>query len=326
MQIKLTVAIPTYNRSALLKNAIDSVLQQTYKDFILLVLDNFSTDETEKVVKGINDKRIQYIKNETNIGWLNNTNKAIELCETEYLIIFHDDDMMKPEMLENQIHVMENINIAVAAVNMELMNEDRVSLNRNFLQIKEDIHFNRFEYIESFYKKGIVLPCPSVMFRTKFIKDNNIKFNDSVGHCADSYLWNEISTYNTEIYLIAEPLMNYRYHENESDIQKNLAIGKNYRHQIALHKYSYKLAEKNKLSKTIPLILFQRDHYLNLLIEDFINSRISRKEIIDEINSEPFYKISLRFSMKIKFLLIKVLPLLVIFYIKLKLKIKGIIK
>ncbi len=326
MQPELTVAIPTYNRSNTLVYAIESVLNQTYRDFNLLILDNFSNDDTEQKVKAFDDRRIRYVKNESNIGWLNNTNKAIELCDTEYLVIFHDDDMMKPEMLAKQIGIMKNDNsIAVVGVNMELMDDDRKSLNRNFLQIKDDAVFNRFEYISSFYKYGIVLPCPSVMFRKSILKDNNIIFRDYIGHCADSFLWNEINTYNNKTYLFAEPLMNYRYHENESDIQKNLAIGKNYRHQIALHKYTYKLAEKFKLKKIIPLILLQRDHYLNLLIEDFVNSKISQEEFINEINTEPFYNISLRLSIKIKVFLIKKIPAFIIFFEKLKSKIRVIL-
>lgn len=74
---EVTIAIPTYNRASLLKEAIQSVLNQTYKDFELLICDNTSTDNTEGVVSTFSDPRIKYHKNKNNIGMMNNWNKCV---------------------------------------------------------------------------------------------------------------------------------------------------------------------------------------------------------------------------------------------------------
>ena len=76
--IKIDVIIPTYNRADYLKMAIDSVLDQTYKNFNLYVLDNCSTDHTSKLLKTYSANQLTYIKNEENIGFIGNLNKALE--------------------------------------------------------------------------------------------------------------------------------------------------------------------------------------------------------------------------------------------------------
>lgn len=68
----VTVAIPVYNGERFIKQAIDSVLNQTYKDFVLKIFDNCSTDCTSKIINSFNDKRIKYVKNKNNIGMLSN--------------------------------------------------------------------------------------------------------------------------------------------------------------------------------------------------------------------------------------------------------------
>jgi len=61
--MKVSVMVLTFNRSKLLKETIDSILNQTFKDFEIIVVDNYSTDNTEEVVKSYNDNRIKYFKN-----------------------------------------------------------------------------------------------------------------------------------------------------------------------------------------------------------------------------------------------------------------------
>lgn len=106
---KVTVAIPTYNRAQLLKVSIESVLAQNYPDFRVVVLDNASSDDTEAVVRSIadRDQRVTYMRNETNIGMLRNSNRAIEVNSSPYLTIFHDDDVMLPGFISESVQVLD---------------------------------------------------------------------------------------------------------------------------------------------------------------------------------------------------------------------------
>lgn len=96
----VTVCIPTYNRAELLREAIQSVLAQTYLDWELLVSDNASTDHTAEVVAAFKDARIHYYRQPENIGMMPNFRSAIEKVSTEWVALLPDDDQFLPEHLE----------------------------------------------------------------------------------------------------------------------------------------------------------------------------------------------------------------------------------
>ena len=86
----ITVITPTYKRHQYLKNAIDSVLNQTYKGFELIVVDDNPAGSkeralTEEVMKGVTDPRVVYIQNEQNLGGAGSRNRAIEMAKGEYI-------------------------------------------------------------------------------------------------------------------------------------------------------------------------------------------------------------------------------------------------
>ena len=99
-EVRITAFIVTYNRVEYLKKAIDSVLNQTCRDFELIILDNCSTDGTEEYVKSLNDDRITYIRHEKNIGGGGNIAYAFAHCKWDYFAVFHDDDVLHTNLLE----------------------------------------------------------------------------------------------------------------------------------------------------------------------------------------------------------------------------------
>jgi glycosyltransferase involved in cell wall biosynthesis len=93
---QVTIAIPTYNRSKLLKFCIESTLDQDYKNIQVIVLDNASSDDTEDIVKGFDDPRITYVRNSVNVGLFQNWNRGIEVNKNPYLCLLQDDDVLLP--------------------------------------------------------------------------------------------------------------------------------------------------------------------------------------------------------------------------------------
>jgi glycosyltransferase involved in cell wall biosynthesis len=79
----ITVLLPVYNGAPYLAVAVRSILEQSFKDFTLLVIDDASTDDTLTVMKGFNDARIVLVRNEKNLGLIATLNKGIDLCKTE---------------------------------------------------------------------------------------------------------------------------------------------------------------------------------------------------------------------------------------------------
>jgi glycosyltransferase involved in cell wall biosynthesis len=104
---KVIVAIPTFNRSRLLREALDSAMAQDFSSFQVVVLDNGSTDDTEAVVTSVADPRVTYLRSETNQGLLRNWNRAIEVNSSPYLTIFGDDDLLLPGFIRESARSLE---------------------------------------------------------------------------------------------------------------------------------------------------------------------------------------------------------------------------
>ena len=98
--IKFSIVIPTFNRAGLLKQCIDSIIAQTYQVWEAIIVDNYSTDNTEQLVKSYNDERIIYIKNH-NYGIISiSRNKAIDMSTGTWICFLDSDDSWLPNKLE----------------------------------------------------------------------------------------------------------------------------------------------------------------------------------------------------------------------------------
>lgn len=104
---RVTVLIPTFNRSAWLGGAIESALAQTYADLAVLVADNASTDGTLAVVSGFDDPRVRSVRRPENIGLVENHNRSLELVDTEYVIVLPDDDRLYPHALATLVSLLD---------------------------------------------------------------------------------------------------------------------------------------------------------------------------------------------------------------------------
>lgn len=103
--MKVSVIIPTYNRANLLAEAIDSVLAQSYTDYELIVIDDGSTDDTERVVHSYGD-RVRYYR-QINGGVNNARNHAVRLAKGEYIALLDNDDLWLPFKLELEVAILE---------------------------------------------------------------------------------------------------------------------------------------------------------------------------------------------------------------------------
>jgi glycosyltransferase involved in cell wall biosynthesis len=105
---KVSVLIPTYNAAAFLDESISSVLNQTFTDFELIIVDNCSIDNSAEVIsKYLTDQRTRYYVNDRNIGGIGNFNKCLSLAQGDYIKFLCADDKFHPELLEKFVGVME---------------------------------------------------------------------------------------------------------------------------------------------------------------------------------------------------------------------------
>ncbi|MCJ7517879.1 MAG: glycosyltransferase family 2 protein [Methanomassiliicoccales archaeon] len=113
---EVSIVIPTYNRATSLGAAIQSILDQTYQDFEIIVVDDFSSDDTEKVVKGFQDKRISYIRHAENRGASCARNTGIKRAKGRFVAFQDSDDIWLPSKLMKQIEVMSRASNEVGVV------------------------------------------------------------------------------------------------------------------------------------------------------------------------------------------------------------------
>jgi glycosyltransferase involved in cell wall biosynthesis len=104
----ISVIIPTYNRSQLIGRSIKSVLNQTYRNFELIIVDDCSTDNTEEVVASFKDERIRYVRREKNGGEAAARNTGIKAARYDYIAYQDSDDEWFPEKLARQVELLEN--------------------------------------------------------------------------------------------------------------------------------------------------------------------------------------------------------------------------
>lgn len=106
----VTIGLPVYNSERYLRQSLDSLLSQTYRDFTLVISDNASTDQTEAICRdyAASDARIRYFRNAQNIGNPGNFNRVFALANSRYLKWSTSDDYWAPQFLERSLEVMES--------------------------------------------------------------------------------------------------------------------------------------------------------------------------------------------------------------------------
>ena len=128
---RISVCIPTYNTARYLPEAIESVLQQEFDDFELVICDNASTDQTPEICRSYADARIRYLRFEQLVKQGGNWNRCLKLARGEYVALLHSDDRYLPGFLEQRCKTLEDhpeAGLAFGAV--QLIDQDGRDLGR----------------------------------------------------------------------------------------------------------------------------------------------------------------------------------------------------
>lgn len=217
------VCVPAYNASSTITETLHSILDQSYKNIIVKVIDNASTDDTvAKVKKNISDTRVSVFVNNENIGGENNFTRCIEMSEGEYTCIFHADDVYHRHLIEYQVSYLES-NPKSGAVFSDafLINENgvRIGCQGNFGRVKgEGITYNLSQIFKGILKYSNFFICPSAMMRTKICRNEIMIWNGSAYKTsADLDVWLRILK-SHEIGILPNPLIDYRISNNQGSV------------------------------------------------------------------------------------------------------------
>lgn len=225
----VTVLMSVYNGERFLKEAIESILTQTFTDFEFLIINDGSTDDSVKIIESYDDQRIRLINNEKNLKLIASLNKGVSLARGKYIARMDCDDVSMPDRLEKEVKFLEN-------------NHDYGLVGTWYTVIDaegKDQYNRSYPSNNDLIKLFLSLNCPlahgSIMGRAELFKKNSYGSKEYPA-VEDYELWVRMSK-DTKVYNIPEYLFKYRiYGESFSDSKTQLM----YNQTLELSKKSYK--------------------------------------------------------------------------------------
>jgi len=238
---EVSVIVTTYNRKEYLKEAIDSILYQTYKDFELIVVDNYSNYDFISFITGFNDNRIRFFQNHNNGIIAANRNVGIKNAIGKFLSFCDDDDIWLPTKLEVQVRNLNVYNSNFSFSNIFIFNDYGFEKKTNYKNIN---NINQF-----LLKSQITLSSVTIRNNKEilFNEDNNI-----VG-LEDYELWLRLIQDDPNIDFICTPLVKNRINDSSNSRQSK----SNYELTTIKFRLSL-LLSRNRYSTYSKIIIFYR--------------------------------------------------------------------
>jgi glycosyltransferase involved in cell wall biosynthesis len=224
--VKVSVCIPTYNGSAFLAEAVQSVLTQSFGDFELLIVDDGSTDTTLDIARSFTDPRITIYRNEQQRGIPGNWNRCLELAKGEYVCIFHQDDVMLPSNLARKVRILdENAKVRFVHSAVEFIIEGKPpQLPGNWVEpASEDFVMDGRRYFRKLLLQGNLICAPTVVARRQCLVDAGM-FDEELGYTPDYEMWLKLCV-NGHVAFLSQPLLQYRWHEKNASHQYRFSRG-----------------------------------------------------------------------------------------------------
>lgn len=185
---RVTVIMPVYNGEKYIREAVESVLNQTYTDFLLLCIDDCSSDHSVEILHQFRDTRMKVVQNQENKGIAYTRNRGLELAETEYIAFLDDDDIAMPYRLKHEIEYLDcHPEIQVVGGHQRQIDGQGNDLNKQW-----SVCLNP-DYIRAYLLLNNTVVNGSTMCRRDFLEEHHIRFKDDMCGAEDYLFWVECS-------------------------------------------------------------------------------------------------------------------------------------
>ncbi len=201
----LTILMPVYNAGLYLGQAVQSILDQTYPNFTLLIINDGSTDNSGQLIRNFSDERIIYKEHSKNIGLIETLNEGIALCTSKYLVRMDADDVSLPDRLEKQLAYMEaNPGIAICGSWFSLIDSGRIIQHPlTNAQCRIDLFQNT------------VMGHPTVIMRMDAVRNSNLLFDKTALYAEDYKFWADAAVKGLQLANMPDVLLHYRVHAEQ---------------------------------------------------------------------------------------------------------------
>lgn len=276
----ISVVMPAYNSGAYIKGAMESVFSQSYRFFEFIVINDGSTDATEHIIQSFADKRLVYIKNETNLGLVKSLNKGIAAAKGQFIARMDADDVCLPTRLEEQIALFETRPEAiVVGSDYYLMNGDKLTISKNIN--------------DSDYSKTLLLFTPCFCHPTVMMKNTpEINYEEEFVHAEDFRLWTQLAS-SGAFYNVNKPLLKYRTHNaqvsfnnRQTQLQISARIRKDYLNKLGFTYTNAQFSIHNLIGNNQFITSVEELNNIRLWLEELVN----QNERIKKIESQSFKK------------------------------------
>jgi len=201
----VSIILPAYNCEKYIAKAIESVLQQTFTDFELIIINDGSTDRTEEIIKSFSDPRILYQVNNTNKGLVFTLNKGIDTAKGKYIARMDGDDISLSDRFEKQFNYLRlNKEVDILATVVTLIDENEIVSGT----WHSDINNVSAKEIRKELPKDNCIAHPSIMGNASVFR--KYKFNQTQSIGEDYDLWLRMVADNIIIHKLSEPLLQHR--------------------------------------------------------------------------------------------------------------------
>lgn len=231
----VSVIMPSFNTVKYIEKSIESVLNQTYKNLELIIVDDCSTDNTDEIIKPLlSDKRIKYIKNEKNSGAAVSRNKAMAAAQGKWIAFLDSDDIWEKDKLEKQIDFMEKSGCAFSFTGYEFADANGKPLG-TIVNVPKKINYKQA-------LKNTTIFTSTVMFDMNKISKEDI-YMPNVRRGQDTATWWNVLKKIDFAYGLDEVLAIYRRTSNSLSANKIQALKRTW--------YLYRNIEKISFFKSL---------------------------------------------------------------------------
>jgi glycosyltransferase involved in cell wall biosynthesis len=186
----VSICIPTYNRAAMIGKAIESALDQTYRNIEVIVVDNASSDDTTSVVAAYKDERLRYVRNDRNLGLFGNFNRCIDLAQGVYLHILHSDDYIDPDFTRRCVaFFLEHPSVVMTSTRACAVRDGTVTEDVGGMK---DLVYSAPDGFRCLLGSRSYISCPSVMVLREVYREIGL-FSLEYPYSSDFYQWLRIA-------------------------------------------------------------------------------------------------------------------------------------
>jgi len=220
---KITVFLTSYNHGKYLRESINSVLNQSYTNFDLIIVDDASSDESWGIIQSYSDSRIQAYQSTVQSNHEYTNKKFADIPKNEYIAILHSDDAWEPRKLEKQVDFLDSHpEIGAVFTWAQIIDDDGQPFqdeNHFYSRVFEQPNRSRHQWLNHFFYTGNALCHPSVLIRKKCYEDVGL-YRHGFAQLPDLDMWVRLCL-RYEIHILQEKLVRFRVRAGELNSSGN---------------------------------------------------------------------------------------------------------